>query len=276
MTKQIDVINIAGLTIGDEYLFETILLQNKEFTKQLIEKFINVSIEDIEYINTEQTQQPGYRKKGVRFDVYIKSQTGVAYIVELQRRDTKELQKRARYYQAVSDSNQLSEGKEHRYQDLKDNYVIFICREDIFGLGYYKYSFENTCSEVEGLKLNDGAHKIFFNTQGTKGNICEDVKAFLKAIEGKKSDNSFVKELENIADEIKNDEIWRETYMQSLLREQDTFDRGVEHGIKLGIELVRFKKAIEIAKNLLQANIPVDEVAAYVELPPEEVASLLF
>ena len=185
MTKQIDGVNVEELTIGDEYLFETILLENKELAKELIEKLIEVSdIDDIEYINIEDTQQPTYENKGVRFDVYIKSQTGVAYIVELQRKDTKELPKRARYYQAVSDINQLKKGKKYDYDDLKDNYVIFICREDIFGLDYYKYAFENTCPEIEGLKLQDGTHKIFFNTQGSKGEICADVKAFLGAIEG--------------------------------------------------------------------------------------------
>ena len=67
----------------------------------------------------------------MRFDVYIKNQTGVTYIVELQRRDTLELPKRARYYQAMSDSRQLPKGKAHKYSDLKDNYVIFICLKDI-------------------------------------------------------------------------------------------------------------------------------------------------
>ena len=267
MMKQLDGINVEVLTIGDEYLFETILLENKELTQELIGKLIEVSnITNIEYISTEENQLSTYQSKGVRFDVYIKSQTGVAYIVELQRRDTKELRKRARYYQAISDSRQLPKGRSHKYEDLKDNYVIFICREDIFGLDHYKYSFENTCSEVKGLRLEDGTHKIFFNTQGTKGEICEDVKEFLSAIEGKSSNNSFVKKLETAADEIKADEKWRESYMQSLLRDRDTFDRGVEQGIEVN--------KLEVAKSLLQSKMSAKEIAEHVKLPLEEVEKL--
>ena len=263
MTKQTDGVNVEALTIGDEYLFETILLENKELAKELIEKLIEVTdIDDIEYINIEDNQQPTFENRGVRFDVYIKSQTGVAYIVELQRKDTKQLPKRARYYQAVSDINQLPKGKWHNYASLKDNYVIFICREDIFGLGYYKYSFENTCIEIEGLKLEDGTRKIFFNTQGTKGAICEDIKAFLGAIEGLSCDNLFVRKLETVADEIKMDEKWREAYMQSLLRDRDTFERGVEH------------EKIETAKNFLSMGLSVEDVSKGTKLSLDEVEEL--
>jgi len=258
--------NIEKLTIGDEYLFETILLRNKELTKLLIEKFIGIpDIEDIEYINVEDVHQNTYNNKGVRFDVYVKSQTGVAYIVELQRKDTKELEKRMRYYQAVSDSRQLPKG--HPYKDLKDNYVIFICREDIFGEGLYKYSFANMCLEVEGLKLDDGAYKIVFNTQGsTEGNVCEDIIAFLKAIEGESSDNPFVKQFEAAAKEIKKDEKWREAYMQSLLRDQDKFDAGVEEG--------ESRREIEMTKNLLALGISLETVVKGTGFSVDEVKQL--
>jgi len=263
MKKQIDSINVETLTIGDEYLFETILLENKELAKELIGKLIEVlDIEEIEYISTEDNQQPTYENRGVRFDVYIKSQTGVAYIVELQRKDTKQLRKRARYYQAVSDSRQLPKGKWHEFESLKDNYVIFICREDVFGLDYYKYSFENTCFEVEGLKLQDGTHKIFFNTQGTKGEICEDIKAFLKAIEGQTSDNLFVKKLETVAEEIKADEMWREAYMQSLLRERDTFNQGKD------------ERTIEIIEAGLINNVSIETISLLTSLSIEEIEAL--
>jgi len=165
-----------------------------------------------------------------------------------------------RYCQAVSDSRQLSIG--HPYKNLKDSYVIFICREDIFGEGLYRYSFENTCLELEGLKLQDGAYKIVFNTQGTKGDVCENVLAFLNVIEGISSDNTLVKQLEAAAEEIKADEKWRLAYMQSLLRDQDKFDAGEE------------KAKIEIARNLLSMEMSIEEVSKGTGLSIEEVKEL--
>ena len=85
MTKQVKGIKIEDLTIGAEYLFEEILLRNKQLTKQLIETLIGIpDISDIKYISVEDVHQNAYENKGVRIDIYIKSQTGVAYIVELQ------------------------------------------------------------------------------------------------------------------------------------------------------------------------------------------------
>jgi len=265
MTKKLDKVNIEDLTIGDEHLFEAILLRNKELTKELIEKLIGIpDIEDIEYISTEEVMQNTYKNKGIRIDVYIKSQTGAAYIVELQRRDTKEIQQRMRYYQAVSDTRQVPVGDE--YKNLKDNYVIFICREDLFGEGLYKYSFENTCHELPSLKLKDGSHKIVFNTQGTKGDVCEDVLAFLKAIEGESSDNSFVKKFEAAADEIKADEKWRETYMQSIARYHDIFDSGEDSG--------REKEKVEVAEKMIKRGDSIEDIVELTDLPVDTIEDL--
>jgi len=263
MTKQTEKIDIDKLIVGDEYLFEELLLRNKDLTKQLIEKLVDIpDISDIEYISVEDVHHNTNENKGIRIDVYIKSQTGVAYIVELQRKDTKEIEKRMRYYQAVSDSRQLPIGKDNPYKKLKDSYVIFICREDIFGEGLYKYSFENTCLELNGLKLKDGAYKIVFNTQGTKGDICKSVLAFLRLIEGESSDDPFVMQLEAAAEKIKADEKWRAVYMQSLLRDQDKFDAGRE------------KEKVEIAEKMIKRGDSTEEITEITDLSEQEVLNL--
>jgi len=252
---------IDDLTFGDEYLFEEVM-QNKDLCKAFIETFLEMSdITGIEYINAEESYKDSFWSKGVRFDIYVKGQDGVAYVVELQREDTKEIDKRLRYYQSTIDSKQLPKGKKNTYKNLKDSYIIFISRADIFKRGRYRYSFRTTCMEDPTLTLDDGAYKIIFNTQGTHGDVSADVKAFLKAIEGMESNNSFVKKFEKFAEEVKADETWRKRYMQSLLRDQDKFDAGVERGIEQGREQGEHKKAIEIAKNGLANNIPIETIS---------------
>jgi len=282
--------DIESLTLGDEHLFEEVLLRNKDITKHLLEKFTGIcEIADIEYISTEDVQSITKEAKGVRFDVYIKDQAGVAYIVELQRTDTKEIPQRSRYYQTTSDSRQLPRGA--KYRDLKDNYVIFICREDIFGHGLYKYTFENMCHEVQGLKLDDGTYKIFLNTQGNNGDTCDDVVDFLKSIEGIASNNPFIKKIEKAAEEIKADQRWRAKRMQSLVRDQDNIDRGyelghekgvevgieqgIEQGLEQGIEQGQAVKAIEIAKNLLSKGMPIEDVSNITGLSSEIITATI-
>ena len=258
-------IKIEDLTFGDEYLFEEVLIRNKDITIQLLERITGIlGITHIEYISKEDVQTTGANNKGIRCDVYVKDQNGVAYIVELQREDTKEIPQRMRYYQTISDSRQLPKGG--RYKDLRDNYVIFICRKDIFGHGLYKYTFENMCHEISGLTLDDGTYKIVLNTNGNNGDTCGDVVDFLNLIEGIASDNPLVKQIKTAAEEIKDDEIWREKRMQSLVRDQDTFDRGYNQGIE--------QEKIDIARNLLSMNLPVADIIEATGLSVEIIEKL--
>ena len=73
--------------------------------------------------------------------------------------DTKELAKRARYYQALMDIDTLKRGEP--YSSLPESYVLFLCLDDIFGCGLPVYSFQNVCTNDSRIKMNDGTYKIF-------------------------------------------------------------------------------------------------------------------
>ena len=246
---------INNLTLGDEYLFESVL-QNKMLCKAFIGTFLEIpDITDIEYVGVEETYKDSYHSKGVRFDVYVEGTDGVAYVIELQRKDTKALGKRMRYYASRADSRQLKAGK--HYRELKDNIVIFIIRKPVWGGGLMRYTFRNTCVELPELELDDGTKKVAFNTKGTIANVSEDVVAFLNAIEGIETDNEFVEQFQKEAAEIKADETWRADYMQSLLREQDVFLDGKAEGHALGI----YEKTIEAAKKMFTMGMDVAQIA---------------
>ena len=52
------------------------------------------------------------------------------------------------------------------YKPLNDVYVIIITPFDLFGKGLYKYTFNMGCQEAPGIRLEDGATRIFLNTRG--------------------------------------------------------------------------------------------------------------
>ena len=54
------------------------------------------------------------------------------------------------------------------YINLNDVFIIMIMPFDLFGKGLYRYTFDMSCREVPGLRLEDGATRIFLNTQGTE------------------------------------------------------------------------------------------------------------
>ena len=93
---------------------------------------------------------------------------------------------------------------------MKKGQVIFICTFDPFEKGLAQYSFENLCDEDTTIRLNDGTKKIFFNATDYDKVEDEDVREFLRYVNGEKSDNSFVQTLmreQDVKDEIRQEDI---------------------------------------------------------------------
>ena len=102
--------------------------------------------------------------------------------MEVQQKNTKDLPKRTRYYNGMIDLNMLHPGED--YSQLKDAYVIMIMPFDLFGEGKYKYTFHMSCDEIPGLKLHDGATRIFLNTHGTDAEgVSEELIQLLRYFE---------------------------------------------------------------------------------------------
>ena len=58
--------------------------------------------------------------------------------------------------------------------------------------------------------------------------------------------------------------------MQSLLRDQDTLERGIERGIEQG----ESKKVIEMAKSLLKDQLPLEFISKHTGLSLGEIEQL--
>lgn len=78
----------------------------------------------------------------------------------MQVKDSKELPKRARYYQSVRDAHELHKGA--LYSNLRDQYVLFICPDDIFAARLPIYSFQNYAAEDKNVALNDRTFKNYY------------------------------------------------------------------------------------------------------------------
>lgn len=155
----------ANLT--DDILF-TICMNNKEFCKRVLSIILETEFVDIQQNRVQSVYQnlPGF--KSARLDVYAVAADKTIYNVEMQTSNNDDMPKRSRFYQGVLDVNNLISGKSSKYANLPNSYVIFITEFDVFkNIGRYKYTFRNTCDEIPGLALGDGATKIFLNTKGT-------------------------------------------------------------------------------------------------------------
>lgn len=101
---------------------------------------------------------------------------------------------------------------------------------DPFHQGKAQYTFENIYIEDKELKLDDGAKKIFFNAKDYIHAEDDELREFLKYVNGGKSDNPFVKEIEDRVAEVKASKEWRLEYVTLLMREQEIWEEAEEKG----------------------------------------------
>lgn len=103
--------------------------------------------------------------RSVRLDVITMDTERTVYNTEVQKRNTGNLPKRSRYYQALIDGA-LLEPRAVDFNCLPSAYVIIIAPFDLFGENKYCYTFCMKCEEGRDLRLEDGAVRIFLNTHG--------------------------------------------------------------------------------------------------------------
>lgn len=224
------------LSISNDFLFGKVM-QDAELCKELLQRILpELDIDHVEYPELQKTIKEDFEAKGVRLDAYVNDGKGTAYDIEMQAVTSKYLPRRTRYYQSMIDLQLVEKGQD--YDTLNDSYIIFICLSDLFGKGRYRYSFENICKEDMEVMLNDGAKKIFLNADGKKGDIIEELKAFLDYVAGRPSEDAFVKKLESAVEKAKKNRKWRREYMTLLMRDRENQKIGKIFGaISMGKDL---------------------------------------
>ena len=226
--------NFGKISITDDFMFATVLKQNKDACKRLLESILGFEISKLEYIKDQETIATYRDSHGIRLDV-IARDTGAIYDIEMQKLNRGDIIKRSRYYQSQIDAEVLS--KSDDYRKLKDSYIIFICMFDLFGLDEYIYRFENYDEKLK-LKYGDGAKKIIINAKGHKGDISDDLKAFIEYLNTKEYNkelaNSFIKQLDDTVWKNSKNIEWRATHMKYEADVVDLLAEGEERGIVKG------------------------------------------
>lgn len=264
------------LELKDDFMFAKVM-RDKDLCKEMLERLLDFSIARIEFPEEQKTIDISYDSRSVRLDLYVEDDKNTVYNVEVQTVDTKELPKRSRYYQGMIDLNLIEKGEP--YQKLNRSYVIFICTFDLFGKGYYRYSFENLCKEDTAISLDDMAYKIFFNTAGTIGDIPEETKAFLNYMGGTPNEDAYVKKLQARIEKARENEEWRREYMTLLMRDKENVEKGRAEGRAEGrVEGKaegRTEEKRRMAKALLQKGTFSDsELALILEISIQELLEI--
>ena len=269
---------IDKLTFTDDGMFQAVL-HDPEICAELIERLLNIRVSHVEYPELERQIAPYFSSKGVRLDVYIKGSDKIID-VEMQSTIKEALGKRLRYYQSMIDIDSLMKGQS--YNELKESYILFICKDDPFKdesrkpYGLSRYTFKNTCQERNDVNLNDNSLKVVYNASEYEKEEDEKIRNLLHFIcTDEPGKDSFSVRLSSTVEKLKNDDKFRSTYLAMNLHDFDIKKEAFEKGMNTGLEKGSQQTKIEAAKNFLKMNVLSDaQIAQGTGLPLEKVKEL--
>jgi len=220
------------LTFADDFMFCHVM-EDESICIRVIETLLNIQVDHIEYLSYQQSVHPDYDSRGVRFDVYVRNSDRVIDL-EMQAVHKSDLLKRARYYQAMIDMDQLQRSME--YDSLKESYVVFICLDDPFREDLPCYTFKRVCLEVYDRDLdiaqwhNDKVTIVFYNAGAWESSDKADIKAFLQYVKTATPNSSLTSDIENAVATAKHHEPWRREFMTLEMKLAEERKEGYEEG----------------------------------------------
>lgn len=270
VTTKLDQLNLV-----DKFLFDEIMEDIDSYCA-VVSILLENEIELIRKPETEKELRVSPQLRQIRLDTISMDQEKKIYYTEMQKRNTGNLIRRSRYYQAQLDVSLLEPGSTD-FNILNDSYFILIAPFDIFGRGLYRYTFEGVCKECPDLKMEDGSVRIFINTKGkNREDFSQEFLDFMTYLTSstdemaEKTKSKRIKMLHDNVRKIRISEKLGVKYMQRWEELEYARQDGKNEGemlklIQLVCKKMRRKKSIlEIAEDLeeeIQMIQPVYELA---------------
>ena len=263
-----------SLTITDDFIFCRVF-QDEALCKEMLEILLDVKIHHLEYPDAQKDMRTSRLAKGIRLDVFVQDSNRV-FDVEIQNADKGDIPLRTRYYHSTMDTSLLKKGK--FYTDLKESYVIFLCKFDPLGRGKPVYQFSMRDNDEPEIILNDKTYTLLYNMSDFAKLQNGARKDFLNYLAHGVRGSSFTSKLEKRVSEVKNDEDWRADYMTLEMKFQEREREAVatatlkarEEGMRRGSH----NQKTEIARNLRNMNMQAADIAKATGLSLEEIEAL--
>lgn len=246
---------IEQLTFTDDYMFGEVM-KNEKICKGVIERLLHIKIARVELITLQKDISPYYETRGVRYDVYVKDSDKV-YNIEMQNKHYSDIEKRARYYQSMLDIDMLAKGAS--IKELKESFIIFICKSDPFKLDEPCYKTKTVFENHPEKIFDDKMRRIFYNASAYTKESDPELYSFLQFVSTNVPEDDFTDEIFNLVEKNKQDEQFRSEYMRCNLHDYDIME----------------ETKLETARNMLIKNkLELEEIAEYTGLSLETVQQL--
>ena len=260
------VTRLEDLNLINRFLFDEVM-EDRESYQATVSILLGEDIELMDGPETEKELRVSPELREIRLDVVSMDRSGKLYYTEMQQKDTKNLRRRSRYYQAQLDVSLLEPGSKD-FNLLNDSCLILVAPFDIFERGLYRYTFATFCKECPDLKLEDGATRVFINTKGkNKWAFTQEFLDFMEYLTNttdevaEKTESYRIKRIHEQVKRIWLSEKMGVKYMQ--LWEEKAYIR--EEGLEQGLAEGRDKHLINIICKKLAKAKSLDQIADEVE-----------
>lgn len=146
-------------------LMSDIFMRNVFKKKECLEYVLQIILQNHKLFIAEHIIQKDYKNlqgRSAVMDCVARDADGQYFNIEIQQENEGASPNRARYNSGLMDMNMLNSGQD--FDELTENYVIFITRNDILGYGLAIYHVERVILEVDGF-FGDGTHIIYVNSK---------------------------------------------------------------------------------------------------------------
>lgn len=223
------------LDFSDNFIFCKVM-KDEKLCSELLNILLGFQIEKIQYINTEQQIENFYDAKGIRMDVFLKDSKRVIDL-EMQTGNYEDIILRSRYYQSAADVSMVP--RRTKYSELKENYIVFICKDDPFGYGIPCYTRTQSFAELPGFVYDDKTHNVFYNSSAFAKAEDKNVRDVLEFIYSLKASSDFTQKLAASVQNAKVKSSFKDEYMYfaDILEEEKEMAReaGLAEGRQAGL-----------------------------------------
>ena len=162
------------------------------------------------------------------------------------------------------------------YPELKESYILFICKQDPFFIdeenklsyGLPCYTFQNICKENAEVNLNDKSLTVIYNASAYEAEKDEKIKAFLHFIStNEPGKDDFTKRLSKLVEKIKDNEKFRSDYAAMNLHDRDIRRAAIKEGAQ--------QKTIEAAIEFYENGVTVEIIAKSLKMTTERVLEIV-
>ena len=250
---------LKNLTIMSDVFMRNVF-KRRECTEYVLQ--VIMGRKDLKVL--DQVLQKDYKNlqgRSAILDCVVRDGDGRQFDVEIQQDTEGASPKRARYHSGLMDMNTLNAGQD--FDELPENHVIFITRDDVLGYGLPIYHIGRMIEEV-GTDFKDEAYIIYVNSSRQddtelgrlmKDFHCRDAKDIHSEILAKR-----VYELKETQEGV--DHMCRE--MDEIYNEGAK--RGRDEGIAQGIEFGEMKAKKETALTLAEKGMSAADIADIVKV----------